>query len=202
MKQAWKLLVIILVGCGPIENKKSLPIQGHHIYNENDTIYYTVGEFALLNQDSVLVTHEDFSDQITVVDFFFTSCPTICPIMKAQMLRVYEKIKEDQDVTILSHTIDPQYDSVALLKDYSQRLGVVNDNWQFLTGEKDSIYALAQTYFVLADEDPNAPGGFIHSGAFILVDKERRIRSAVDGTEEDQVDMLMRDIDLLRKEYE
>ena len=102
----------------------------------------------------------------------------------------------------LSHTIDPEYDSVAVLNSFAKKLGVTSDNWQFLTGERDSIYSLAETYLVLADEDPSAPGGFIHSGAFILVDKERRIRAVWDGTEPDQVDLLIKDIDLLRKEYE
>ena len=195
-------LVVTVMCCGEVTNNKKLPIIGHHDYSKTDTIYYTVGAFSLLNQDSVLVTQDTYKDQITIVDFFFTTCPTICPKMKAQMLRVYEKIKNDEDITILSHTIDPEYDSVAVLKKFSENLGVTNDNWQFLTGAKDSLYALAQTYLVLADEDSEAPGGFIHSGAFILVDKDRRIRSVWDGTDEKQVTLFMKDIDLLRKEYE
>lgn len=198
----WALLVFLGIACGEVRNSKGLPIMGHHDYTATDTVYYTVGEFELMNQDSVVVTQNDFKDQITVVDFFFTTCPTICPKMKAQMLRVYEKIEDYDDVTILSHTIDPAYDSVTVLKRFATSLGVETKKWQFLTGDKDSIYALAQTYLVLADEDPEAPGGFVHSGAFILVDKERRIRAVWDGTEPDQVDALMLDIDLLRKDYE
>ena len=194
--------LILISACGQVKNNHQLPILGHHEYQEQDTIFYTVGEFDLVNQDSAMVSHKTYEDQIVVADFFFTSCPDICPRMKAQMVRVYDKIQNDQDVTILSHTIDPEYDSVALLKRFATNLGVTNDKWQFLTGERDSIYTLAETYWVLADEDPSAPGGFVHRGAFLLVDKMRRIRGVYDGTESDQVDLLLNDIDILRKEYE
>lgn len=196
------IVVVILASCGEVKNNHRLPIMGHSIYNEDDTIHYTVGEFRLVNQEGDTVTHDTYKDQIVVSDFFFTTCPTICPIMKAEMLRVYEKIEDSEDATIVSYTIDPEYDSVAVLKEFASNLGVSSNKWQFLTGEKDSIHALAQTFMVLADEDSQAPGGFIHSGAFILLDKERRVRGMYDGTESDQVDLLMNDLDLLRKEYE
>lgn len=202
-----RLLVLIgwlglIISCGEVKNNHGLPYLGHTAYNETDTVYHTVGDFSLVNQDSVSVSPSSYNGQITISDFFFTTCPTICPKMKAQMLRVYDKIESDEDVTIVSFTIDPEYDSVAVLNKFAENLGVRSERWQFLTGEKDSIYALAQTYLVLADEDSSAPGGFIHSGAFLLIDKERRIRGIYDGTEEDQVDLLLDDIDLLRKEYE
>ena len=155
-----------------------------------------------MNQDSTLVTPTSLEGKIYVTDFFFTSCPTICPVMKTQLMRVYDKIENDTDVMIVSHTIDPEHDDVALLNSYAYNLGVSSSHWQFLTGDRDSIYALAQTYMVIANEDADAPGGFIHSGAFLLLDKQRRIRGVYDGTEKDQVDLLMKDIDLLRKEYE
>ncbi len=202
MKYFYLVVLVAVVSCGEVKNNHSLPILGHHIYEENDTIYHTVGDFELVNQDSTIITNSDFDNHIYVADFFFTSCPTICPIMKTQMLRVYDEIKEDQDVSILSHTIDPEYDSVGLLKEYAFNLGVETPKWHFATGDKDSIYALAQTYLVLADEDANAPGGYVHSGAFLIVDKQRRIRGVYDGTKEEQVDLLIGDLDLLRKEYE
>jgi len=151
----------------------------------------------------VVVSNENYVGNIYVADFFFTSCPTICPTMKAQMMRVYEQYEEAKDFMIVSHTIDPKYDTAALLKNYAQNLGVNTDVWQFLTGEKDSIYSLAEkSYMILADEEPSAPGGFIHSGAFLLVDKEQRIRGVYDGTVEEEVNLLINDIAILQKEYE
>ena len=195
-------LALLIISCGEVKNYHRLPIFGHHDYSETDTVYYTVGDFSLLNQDSVLIRSASMDGKIYVADFFFTSCPTICPKMKTQMLRVYNKIKNDNDVEILSHTIDPAYDSVTVLKEFSMNLGVEAPPWHFLTGEKDSIFALAETYLVIADEDSDAPGGYTHLGAFLLVDAERRIRGVYNGTVPDQVDILLNDIDLLRKEYE
>jgi protein SCO1/2 len=170
----------------------------------SDTLYHTIGDFQFVDQDSMLVTPQSYKDKIYVADFFFTSCPTICPIMKTQMLRVYEAYKDNPDVMILSHTIDPEYDTVALLKDFALRLGIEgNEKWKFVTGDKDHIYEIGQTrYMVSATEDPSEPGGYVHSGAFILVDKEQRIRGIYDGTKEDQVDRLIKDIPRLLKTYE
>jgi protein SCO1/2 len=203
------LLGSILWNCQPVEQEDSLPIYGRKKIVEKeegsgfDTIYHTIGDFSFLNQDSVLVTNETFKDKIYVADFFFTSCPSICPIMKTQMLRVYERFKDEPQFAIVSHSIDPEYDTVALLRDYAERLGVENDEtWHFLTGEKDRIYELGQTsYMVTAAEDSDAPGGYIHDGAFLLVDKSGRIRGVYDGTKADQVDQLMQDIDRLLSDY-
>jgi protein SCO1/2 len=137
-----------------------------------------------------------------VADFFFTSCRTICPKMKTQLLRVYDSIQNFDDVVILSHTIDPEHDDVPRLHEFASRLGVESAKWHFVTGEKDSIYNLAQTsYFVTAMEDSSEPDGFIHSGAFLLIDKQRRIRGTYDGTSEEDVNRLIKDIKILRKEY-
>ncbi len=192
---------VILVAC--TEGKDtSLPFYGNTIYEGNDTIYHTVADFKLVDQDSSWVTNETFKDQVYVSDFFFTSCPTICPKMKTQMLRIYEKFENNEQVAILSHTIDPNYDKVALLHDYASRLGVKSSKWKFVTGDQDYIYELGEkSYMVMANQDPNAPGGFIHSGAFLLVDKGRRIRGVYDGTLPDQVAILMKDIDKLLSEY-
>ncbi|MFM7852827.1 MAG: SCO family protein, partial [Flammeovirgaceae bacterium] len=122
-----------------------------------------------------------------------------CPIMKTQMLRVYEATKEMNDVGILSHTIDPEFDTVALLHDFAARLDVDSKRWHFVTGVKDSIYKIAQTsYFATALEDKTEPDGFIHSGAFLLIDKKKRIRGKYDGTKEEDVNRLIADIKRLR----
>ncbi|MEO9482215.1 MAG: SCO family protein [Ekhidna sp.] len=196
-------LITIFIACDQKSSTEQLPFLGNTIYEGNDTIYHTIQDFQLVDQDSSIVTNETFGDKIYVADFFFTSCPTICPKMKAQMLRVYEKFEGSDEVGILSHTIDPTYDTVALLKDYAERLGVSSDKWKFLTGDQDYIYELAEnSYISLADEDGNAPGGFVHSGAFLLVDKDRRIRGFYDGTVPEQVDVLINDIERLLKEYQ
>jgi len=210
MKNNIGILAIFLVGCiAPKEEK--LPIMGRKEISEkeingeivNDTIYHQIGGFSFINQDSVTVTNETFKDKIYVADFFFTSCPTICPIMKTQMLRVYDAIRNYGDVKILSHTIDPEYDTVALLRDFAERLDVTSDIWHFVTGDQEKIYEMAQrNYMVTALEDSSQPGGFVHSGAFILVDKDRRVRGLYDGTKQDQVDRLIRELTILRREYE
>lgn len=197
------ILITVFASCDQQYSSERLPFLGNTIFEGNDTIYHTIQDFKLVDQDSSWVTNETFADQVYIADFFFTSCPTICPKMKAQMLRVYKKFESNSEVAILSHTIDPTYDTVALLKDYSERLGVRSDKWKFVTGDQDYIYDLAEkSYVSLADEDSNAPGGFVHSGAFLLVDKDRRIRGFYDGTVPEQVDVLMNDIERLLKEYQ
>jgi protein SCO1/2 len=178
-----------------------LPIFGEREVNGSDTIYHAIAPFQFVDQDSMVITNATFKDKIYIADFFFTSCRTICPIMKTQMLRVYEKTKAMPDVLILSHTIDPEYDTVALLHDFADRLGVQSKYWHFVTGQKDSIYKIAQTsYFATAMEAIEEPDGFIHSGAFLLIDKKGRIRGKYDGTLEKDVDRLIIDIEQLQKE--
>jgi len=185
------------------KSEKALPIFGQREVVNGDTVYHKVAKFQFVDQDSAIVTNDTFKDQIYVSDFFFTSCRTICPIMKTQMLRVYEATADLPDVKLLSHSIDPEYDTVALLHDFANRLGVSSDRWHFVTGVKDSIYKIAQTsYFATAMEDKSEPDGFIHSGAFLLVDKEQRLRGKYDGTKEEDVNRLLVDIKRLRKEYE
>ena len=119
------------------------------------------------------------------------------------MYRVYEKFLENENVGLLSHTIDPGYDTVAALANYARLLGVSSPKWEFVTGDKDQIYDIGETsYMVVANEDENAPGGFIHSGAFLLIDKERQVRGVYDGTIASQVDLLMKDINRLLSSYE
>jgi len=192
------LALILFASC---IKEKPLPIFGERDVNGTDTIYHTIADFSFINQDSAIVTNETFQDKIYVADFFFTSCPSICPIMKTQMLRIYEAMENETDVLILSHTIDPEYDTVALLHDYAERLGVSSKKWHFVTGNKDDIYKIAQTsYFATAMEDEAEPGGFLHSGAFLLIDKQRRIRGKYDGTKEDDVNRLIADISKLKQE--
>jgi len=189
--------------------EKRLPILGEREPVEKqingktitDTIYQTIPDFSFINQDSAIVTNKDFDNNIYVADFFFTSCTSICPIMHRNMLNVYNEFKGNEEVKILSHTIDFKYDTPSKLKDYAKKLGISGDQWQFVKGTKDSVYSLAErNYLVAVSEDSTARDGFIHQGWFILVDKERRLRGAYDGTKPDQVDQLIADMKTLLKE--
>src|SRR5690606_32852331 len=139
----WLLLLPALWSCSKTTEKAELPILGRkEARAPGDTIYHTIADYSFVNQDSIIVTPETFDNKVYVADFFFTSCPTICPVMKSQMLRVYEAFEDEDQVKFLSHTIDPTYDTVALLKDYAERLGVDNDKWHFVTGDKEDIYEI------------------------------------------------------------
>ncbi|WP_350284963.1 SCO family protein [uncultured Croceitalea sp.] len=140
-----------------------------------------VPQFSFLNQDSVLVTNEDYKGKVYVVDFFFTTCPTICPIMTSNLVELQNTFEEYDDLAFASFTINPRYDTPAILKKYTERYDITNENWHLMTGDQETIYRLAEEgFYVLANEDEEAPGGFEHSGMFALVDKEGYIRSRLD----------------------
>ena len=193
-------LVLGLNGC------KNAPEDALPVYNrpltegQSEGPWEELPSFKMTDQQNREVTEADIKGKIHIVDFFFTSCPTICPKMKSQMLRVLEAFNNDPQVVLLSHTIDPDHDTVEVLADYANRLGIKGDQWRFLTGNKDSTYNLAEAYMVSAMSDPNAPGGYIHSGALILVDKNRHIRGYFDGTSKEATDKLIAAIKVLQKE--
>lgn len=197
--------------CNSKSENEKLPVFGRNKIIEKqvngnttfDTLEHKIADFRFVNQDSAWVTNSTFKDKIYVADFFFTSCPTICPKMKKQMLRVYDKFKNESRISILSHTIDPNHDTVELLKKFSDGLGVKSNKWHFVTGDIDDIYTIGEkSYMVTAGEDEDAPGGYIHSGAFLLIDNHRRVRGVYDGTEPDQVSRLLFEIDLLLNELD
>lgn len=189
-----------MLSCSPAEDE-SLPILGQTEIVDGDTVYHEIPEFRFINQDSQWVTNETFSDVVYISDFFFTSCPSICPKVKKQMLRIYDKYDGDDRVKILSHSIDTRRDSVPRLKLYATNLGIETNRWHMVTGDKDQIFEIANDYFVSALEDSGAPGGYDHSGRVILVDQERHIRAFCDGTDEQQVTQFMLEIDKLLEEY-
>jgi len=201
--------ILFAASCTSEKNKK-LPILGNREPVEKvvngkivvDTIYQTIPHFSFLNQDSAIVTDNDFDGKIYVSDFFFTSCPSICPVMHRNMLKVYNEFKGNPEVKILSHSIDSKYDTPAVLKKYADKLGVSGTQWEFVHGSRDSIYSIAEkNYLVAVGEDNKAPGGFIHQGWFVLVDKDKRLRGAYDGTQPEQVKQLISDMHVLLKEY-
>ncbi len=209
MRFSFLLLVAIfyLAACNMGDRK--LPVLGiktvvvHEVNGQKvtDSVDYTVPGFTFVDQDSNTVNAATLQNKIYVADFFFTSCPSICPKMMKEMLRVSDKYQSNEKVVLLSFSIDPARDTVARLKEYCGKLGIKDSKqWHLLTGNKDSIYALAKQYLVSAAEDPDAPGGHIHSGNFILIDTQNRIRGYYDGTNEESVTKLMKDMDLLLKE--
>jgi len=153
-------------------------------------------DFSFVNQDNEVVTPAVFQDKVYVTDFFFTTCPAICPIMTRQMTRVYEAIKDDPGVLLLSHTIDPEHDTVEVLKNYADGLGIETAKWHLVTGPQDEIFAMAKHYMLAAMKYEEAPGGYLHSGSFVLVDRERQIRGYYDGTDPEAVDRLIDDLAL------
>ena len=195
------MLIIVLVACKPSQKTDStqldLPILGERYVDANqDTVYHRIAEFSFINQVGDTISNADVRGKVYVADFFFTSCPTICPVMKKEMLRVYENFKENPNFLILSHSIDPFHDTPEVLKDYSEKLGIENANtWNFLTGDQEKIFEIGQTsYLTTAMADQMEPGGFLHSVAFLLIDQKGQIRGVYDGTKADQVDRLIHDI--------
>lgn len=199
--------LFIVASC--TNNTAHIPILGtrtaytHEVKGKQvtDTLYHTIPAFKMLDQDSTLTDNSRFNGHIYVADFFFTSCPSICPIMQKNMLKLFKEFKDERDIAFLSYTIDPLHDTPAKLKKYSRQLGVDGKKWYFVTGNRDSTYVLAEKgYYATAKSDSTAPGGFVHSGGLILVDKERRIRGIYDGTQEEEVDKLSQDLKLLQAE--
>ena len=202
-------LIALAISCGAPSEKTSeiaeLPILGERYVDDNqDTVYHSIADFAFVNQVGDTIRKEDMAGKIYVADFFFTTCPTICPVMKKEMLRVYEQFKGDPNFRILSHSIDPSHDTQVVLKDYAEKLGVPDAaTWNFLTGDQEKIFEIGQTsYLTTTMADDMEPGGFLHSGAFLLVDQQGRIRGVYDGTKTEQVDRLLADIPKLLKPCE
>jgi protein SCO1/2 len=203
------IVVLILSFSSSCNQNNELPIYGNRDVKVSvvdgkeviDTIYATVPNFTLINQNGDIVTESIIEGKITVVDFFFTSCPTICPIMKREMIRVYQEFQQNEKVVMLSHTIDPEHDTIEVLQDYSRRLGSDGKQWQFLTGERTYIYELAEKgYYSTAMADSTEPGGFVHSGGLILIDEKKRVRGIFDGTNSADTDKLIEAIHLLLNE--
>lgn len=166
-----------------------------------DTLPDPVPAFHLTNQDGQPVTNQTFAGKVYVTDFFFATCPSVCPKMQSEMLRVYKQFEGNPNVLFLSHTIDPAHDSIPVLRDYAERLGVPNAaRWHFATAPQDTIFALAKAYMSGAQVDKQAAGGYSHDGAFALVDSRRRVRGVYDGMNKEQVDQLIHDLPILLKE--
>ncbi|WP_113653511.1 SCO family protein [Pedobacter namyangjuensis] len=209
-KSYFSLLVLFIATLASCSNDKKLPIFGEREakiikgadgIDRIDTVYQTIPNFSFLNQDSTVLTQDAFKGKIYVADFFFTSCTTICPTMHRNLKTVYDDYKTNPDVMFLSHTIDFKYDKPSVLKKYAEKLGVDVAKWQFVYGSKDQVYPLAEkSYLVAVGEDNQSPDGYMHQGWLILIDKQKRMRGAYDGTKAEQVEQLKKDILILLAE--
>lgn len=194
-------IAVAVASCQDETSNRPLPILGERdIAANGDTIYPVIPDFSFIDQDSQVVNNATFAGKAYIADFFFIHCPTICPKVKANGLRIYEKFKNEDRLLILSHSIDVKNDTVAALRHHTEKLGIDSRKWHLVTGDHDAIYAIADDYFSVAKEDPSSPGGFDHSGRIILVDKNRHVRSFCDGTNAESVNKFMNDIEKLLKE--
>ncbi len=187
------------------DTAKTLPIYGERETaaktvdgkEVTDTIYHTIPDFSMVNQYGDSVTNKSLDGKIYVADFFFTTCPSICPIMHRNMLTVYNEFKNTPDVNIISFTIDPKHDSVAVLKTYADKLGIAGNSWLLLQGQKEQTYQLSKSFLVTTPKE-DTKEKYIHDGYFILVDKQKHVRGMYDGTDPKQVEKLVVDIKTLK----
>ncbi|WP_184549936.1 SCO family protein [Mucilaginibacter sp. FT3.2] len=201
------ILLIFLSACAP--KQAALPILGNREpitktvdgKTVTDTAYATIPDFKFVNQYADTITAKNLNGKIYVADFFFTTCPSICPVMHRNMLNVYKEFKDDDNFRIISHTIDPKYDTIPVLKRYADKMGITGNSWWLLHGNKGDTYNIAKSYLQTVQEK-NPAGQFIHDGFFILIDKQKRIRGTYEGTDPKEVEKLIADIKILKAEPE
>ena len=203
-------IIIMVLFYKALQPKKTLTIYQPSMVNAelvDSTLqhvkkYHTIADFSLTNQNGKTITQSDYKGKIYIADFFFTTCPTICPIMTKNMAGIQEQIIDDNDVLLLSHSVTPVIDSVAQLKKYALEKGVNDAKWNLVTGDKKQIYQLARkSYLAVMNDGDGGPFDMIHTENFILVDKERRIRGFYDGTKIEDIEKLMEDLDILKASY-
>lgn len=203
VKSAVLLFIILSIACN-CSNKqtekelKPLPFFGEFDVEGSDTTYHPIPKFSMLSQDSVFVSDEQFKGKIVIADFFFTTCPSICPVISAQMARLQDLIKKEKledQVKLLSHTVDPLRDTPSILKQYGLKIGADFNTWTFVTADPDYMYWQAQKgYQLTAFPSDTAQGGFFHTDKVVLLDQEMKIRGYYDGTSTKSMDQLFIDL--------
>jgi len=164
--------------------------------------YHKIADFKLTNQNGQSISQRDYENRIYVADFFFTTCPSICPIMTDNMVDIQQYIMDDENINLLSFSVTPAIDSVPQLKKYALEKGVIDAKWNLLTGNKKEIYTLARkSYFVVKKDGDGGPHDMIHTENFVLVDPDKRIRGYYDGTSKTAMDSLKLDLVTLKEEY-
>lgn len=203
--------IIIYLFYNALQPENILPVYQPNMVDKSlvdSTLYYkkkyhTIADFALVNQNGDTITQDNYKGKIYVADFFFTTCPTICPIMTKNMGEIQAAILDDPNIMLLSHSVTPVIDSVPQLKKYALEKGVVDSKWNLVTGDKKQIYELARkSYLAVKTDGDGGPYDMIHTENFILVDKEKRIRGFYDGTNREEINKLLGDIKILEASYE
>ena len=203
-------MVIVFLFYRALQPKKVLPVYQPADFNpelvdaslQYIKKYHTIADFSLINQNGQTITQKDYEGKIYVADFFFTTCPSICPIMTKNMATIQEQILDDDEVLLLSHSVTPEIDSVAQLKKYALEKGVVDAKWNLVTGDKKQIYELARkSYLAVKDDGDGGPYDMIHTENFMLIDKEKRIRGTYDGTNPEEIETLLKDLAILKASY-
>ena len=198
-------MLFIFISCDEV-SKKQLPIHNPTHFNpklvdksiRNVSDNHTIKDFNLINQNGIKVSSKDYENKIYVVDFFFTSCPSICPIMTNNMLLIQEEFIKNNDIMLLSISVTPEIDNVQVLKKYAIKKGVIDSKWNITTGSKKHIYELARkSFFAVLDKGDGGLQDFIHTPNFILVDTKKQIRGIYDGTVEKEISRLILDINIL-----
>ena len=198
-------MLFIFISCDEV-SKKQLPIHNPTYFNpklvdksiRNVSDNHTIKDFNLINQNGIKVSSKDYENKIYVVDFFFTSCPSICPIMTNNMLLIQEEFIKNNDIMLLSISVTPEIDNVQVLKKYAIKKGVIDSKWNITTGSKKHIYELARkSFFAVSDKGDGGLQDFIHTPNFILVDTKKQIRGIYDGTVEKEISRLILDINIL-----
>lgn len=207
------LLIIICSSCKKVDEvnrSKTLPFYNSEDFTpewiaKTDKKYskiHTIAPFEFFNQNGKKITNKDFEGKIYIADFFFTTCPSICPVLAKNMSKIQEIYKDDDDIMLLSHSVMPWVDTVRKIKEYAAEKNAVDNKWYLVTGDRDKIYNIARTSY-FADEDfkkTKDESEFIHTENFVLVDKKGRIRGVYNGTLSLEVQRLKRHIELLKKE--
>ncbi|MCX6183222.1 MAG: SCO family protein [Bacteroidetes bacterium] len=206
------LFAFLLLGCQPQAKDENPqisyentgiypPILGEPDFDSitGDTIYHTIPDFSFVNQENQIVNSISFHGKIYVADFFFTTCPSICPLMTKQLTRVQKEFEGDTTLKIISFTVDPDKDKSEVLKSYAEKNGANPQQWSFCTGEKQKIYRLGQKGFLLVEpEYRNDTIDFLHSDKLVLIDQHSRIRGFYSGTDSNEVNQLIKDIKILK----
>ena len=163
--------------------------------------YHKISDFELTNQNGKKITQEFYSNKIYVADFFFTTCQDICPVMTKNMYKLQEELKNDNDILFLSHTVIPEVDTVQQLKKFSIENKVNDSKWNLVTGDKKQIYDLARKSYLAVEDTEYGEFDMIHTENFMLIDKERQIRGFYDGTNDLEIEKLLKDIEILKHSY-
>ena len=198
-------LAVVFMSCD-LDSKKQLPIYNPVDFNSklvdksvrNINKNHIVSDFNLINQNGFSITSKDYENKIYIVDFFFTTCQSICPIMTNNMLKIQGEFISNDDIMLLSISVTPEIDNIKVLKNYAIEKGVNDSKWNITNGSKKHIYELARkSYFAAVDQGDGSLQDFIHTPNFILVDTKKQIRGIYDGTSESEISRLIKDINIL-----